>query len=97
MIRVTHDLTISQMSCPDVSPPANTVTLLFSHIAFFIFFILFFLYSQISEINKFKIRQTFNGMTEQVYSHDAARLKCAIIISIPIHKAQTKAYNKYAY
>lgn len=74
--------------------PANTVTL-FSHIAFF--FILFFLYSQISEINKFKIRQTFNGMTEQVYSHDAARLKCAIIISIPIHKAQTKAYNKYAY
>lgn len=95
MIRVTHDLTISQMSCPDVSPPANTVTL-FSHIAFFIF-ILIFLYSQISEINKFKIRQTFNGMTEQVYSHDAARLKCAIIISIPIHKAQTKAYNKYAY
>lgn len=63
----------------------------------FLFFMVFFGYSQISEINKFKIRQTFNGMTEQVYSHDAARLKCAIIISFPIHKAQTKAYNKYAY
>lgn len=63
----------------------------------FLFLFIYFLYSQISEINKFKIRQTFNGMTEQVYSHDAARLKCAIIISIPIHKAQTKAYNKYAY